>query len=115
MSSSCIFCKIINNEIPSKRVYEDDTVIAIWDSAPQAPFHVLVMPREHFETVDRIPKCQESLFVALFAAVNTIVAQEHLSGQGYRLVINNGEQAGQSVPHLHIHILSGEKLSAKMG
>lgn len=104
----CLFCKIIARQIPAGRVYEDDHAVAIRDINPQAPVHLLVMPRKHYAGVHEVPASDNGLFAKLFSAVAAVVTQEKLTD--YRLVVNFGEQAGQSVPHIHVHVLSGRPM-----
>jgi histidine triad (HIT) family protein len=103
----CIFCKIIRNEIPSRKIYEDESSIVISDLNPQAPHHFLAIPRKHFAGIHEVPVEEGSLFETLFRAISETVKKEKLNEKGYRLVINYGEKAGQTVHHIHVHILSG--------
>lgn len=105
--TDCIFCKIINNEIPSPRVYEDGNAIVIRDLNPQAPTHLLAIPRRHYAGMHEVTTPDDALFQGLFGAITKTVEKEKLEGAGYRLVVNFGEKAGQTVPHIHVHILSG--------
>ena len=110
--ADCLFCKIIRREIPATLVYEDDRVVAFNDINPQAPTHVLVIPREHLESLDDASQKEESLLGHLLR-VSARVANEHGLGEngGYRVVINNGSGAGQSVFHLHAHVLGGREMT----
>lgn len=112
---TCIFCRITAGELPSTKVAENDSVIAIRDIAPKAPVHILVIPRAHYSDVHAIPDEKMNLMGEIFALVNTIVAEEDLAEKGYRLVINSGKNGCQAVPHLHVHILGGQTLSPAMG
>jgi|SRR5579859_4855630 len=105
MSDHCIFCKIIRKEIPSNTLYEDDQVIAFHDIHPAAPTHVLIVPKAHVESVEDIPEGDP--LVSLLAERATQVAKELNLRDGYRLVINNGDNGGQTVFHLHLHLLGG--------
>ena len=105
--NDCLFCKIIKKEIPALRVYEDEHAIVIKDINPQAPVHLLALPRKHYAGVHEVRSADAAIFGQLFQAVSKVVEQEKLAEAGYRLVINFGEKAGQSVPHIHVHILSG--------
>jgi histidine triad (HIT) family protein len=107
---TCLFCKIINNEIPAPRVYEDENAIVIRDLNPQAPTHLLAIPRKHYAGVHEVTPSDASLYQGLFTAITKTVEQEQLAEAGYRLVVNFGEKAGQTVPHIHVHILSGRSL-----
>ena len=102
----CIFCKIANKEIPSSFVYEDEHTIAFNDLNPQAPTHILVIPKEHYASLNELDN--EQMMSALFMAVKNVTKQ--LNIKEYRTVINTGESAGQTVFHLHIHILAGRPL-----
>ena len=110
----CLFCKIIAGDIPSAKVFENEWVYAFRDIAPQAPVHVLVIPKMHIPSADGI-NGENSAFVAkIFEAIPAIAEKEGLAN-GYRVITNCGEDACQSVKHLHFHILGGKKLSAEMG
>ncbi len=108
--SEDLFLKIIEREIPSDIVYETDEVLAFRDINPAAPVHILIIPKLHIRTVNDIHPDQELLIGKLFTAARTIAAQEGLSEDGYRLVMNCGEQAGQTVFHIHLHLLGGRAL-----
>ena len=102
----CIFCKIANKEIPSALVYEDEYTVAFNDLSPQAPTHILVIPKKHFESLNELD--EEKIMSALFVAVKNVVKK--LNIKEYRTVINTGESAGQTVFHIHLHILAGRPL-----
>ena len=110
---NCLFCAIINGDIPSTKVYEDEVCFAFLDIAPQARVHCLVVPKTHISSADEI--CEENASVAahIFTVIPKIAKKLGLDG-GYRIVSNIGEDGCQSVKHLHFHILGGEKLSDKM-
>lgn len=108
--TDCIFCKIIKNEIPATRVYEDEATIVIRDLNPQAPVHLLAIPRKHYTGVHEVKAADSALFAGLFGAITEAVEKEGLTEAGYRLVVNYGEKAGQTVPHIHVHILSGRSM-----
>lgn len=110
---SCLFCKIIAGEIPSAKVYEDDQVLAFRDIAPQAPTHILVIPKAHIPSVDGITGENSAVVAHIFEIIPQIARKEGLSG-GYRVVSNCGGDAGQTVPHLHFHILGGKPLALEM-
>ena len=112
--SDCIFCKIIKGDIPSSKVYEDETVYAFRDINPMAPVHVLVVPKTHVASVDEITAQNSVLVAAIFEAIPKIAAAEGLTN-GYRVITNCGEDGCQSVKHLHFHILGGKKLPDQMG
>ena len=104
---NCLFCKLVEGEIPSDKVFEDDHAIAFRDIHPQAPQHILVIPREHYVGIHEIPGENSALIQHLFSAVSSVVLKEGLAEDGYRLVVNFGERANQTVPHIHVHILGG--------
>jgi histidine triad (HIT) family protein len=107
---NCIFCKIVSGEIPAQSIYEDEHTIAFRDINPQAPHHILVIPREHYAHIHEIPVHNAGIFQQLLAAVSSVVTREGLTRDGYRLVINSGANSGQEVPHIHVHILAGRKM-----
>ena len=109
----CIFCKIIAGEIPSTKVYEDELVYAFRDINPQAPTHILVIPKEHIESVNGITTENSKVVSHIFEVIPKIAAEEGLTG-GYRVVSNCGADAGQTVFHLHFHILGGKELALEM-
>lgn len=109
----CLFCKIIAGDIPSTKVYEDDAVYAFRDIAPQAPVHILVVPKTHLPSVDGITAENSLLAARIFEVIPQIAAAEGLTN-GYRVVSNCGPDAGQTVGHLHFHILGGKELSLEM-
>lgn len=112
--SDCIFCKIIQGEIPSAKVYEDERTYAFRDIAPAAPTHVLIVPKRHIDSINAMSAEDEPLIGHLFYAAKQIAAQEGVANGGYRLVINTNADAGQTVFHVHLHLLGG-KIMGKMG
>ena len=110
---NCLFCKIIAGEIPSARVYENDRVYAFRDINPQAPTHVLVIPRRHVPSLDALDELPDDELTACLRAISEIAKQEKLE-KGYRVVSNCGPDACQSVPHLHFHILGGVQMADRM-
>ena len=110
---NCLFCRIIAGDIPSTKVYEDDTVLAFRDIAPQAPTHILVIPKAHIGSVAEITGENSAVVAHIFEVIPTIARAEGLDG-GYRVVSNCGDDAGQTVHHLHFHILGGKKLAIEM-
>jgi len=108
---NCIFCKIIEKKIPSKIVFEDDLITAFEDVHPQAPVHILVVPKKHIPDIHRMADGDRELVGHLFFCAKIIAGQLGLDARGYRMVINNGEGAGQSVFHIHLHILSGRRFT----
>ena len=111
--SDCLFCKIIAGSIPSTKVYEDETVFAFRDIAPQAPTHILVIPKAHMASVNDITAENRAVVSHIFEVIPQIAKAEGLDG-GYRVVSNCGADAGQTVHHLHFHILGGKTLSLEM-
>ena len=109
----CLFCKIIKGDIPSSVVYEDERVFAFRDINPQAPVHVLVIPKEHIPSVNGITSENSGVVAHIFEVIPKIAKSEGLDG-GYRVVSNCGDHACQSVHHLHFHIIGGEQLADKM-
>ena len=111
--SDCLFCKIIAGSIPSTKVYEDETILAFRDIAPQAPTHVLVIPKVHMEDCNGISAENSAVVAHIFEMIPKIAAEEGLVN-GYRVVTNCGADSGQTVPHLHFHILGGKAMDLKM-
>lgn len=108
---NCIFCKIIQKKVSSRIVYEDDHSLAFEDVNPQAPVHVLIVPKKHVEDIHHIVVADRELVGHLFFVARSIASQKGLEKNGYRMVINNGVDAGQTVFHIHLHLLSGRKFS----
>ena len=104
----CIFCKIAKKEIPSSIVYEDDKMLAFNDIAPQAPVHILVIPKKHVSTVAELEDME--VVKDLFSMMKVIAEEKGIAKTGYRIVVNHGKDAGQAVPHLHFHLLGGRPL-----
>ena len=113
MMENCLFCNIIAGKIPSTRVYEDETVLAFRDIAPQAPTHVLVVPKTHIEDCNGISAENSAVVAHIFEVIPAIAKAEGLEN-GYRVVSNCGADAGQTVQHLHFHILGGKQLNLEM-
>ena len=110
---NCLFCKIVAGTIPSTKVYEDETILAFRDIAPQAPTHILVIPKTHISGCDGVTEENSAVVAHIFAVIPQIAKAEGLKN-GYRVVSNCGADAGQTVPHLHFHILGGKKLALEM-
>ncbi|MGH9459554.1 MAG: histidine triad nucleotide-binding protein [Thermoanaerobaculia bacterium] len=104
---NCLFCRIIAGEIPAKKVHEDADVVAFEDINPQAPTHVLVVPRRHLPKLDELTPADAETVGRVVVAAGTIARAMHIESPGFRLVINNGEAAGQTVFHIHAHVLGG--------
>lgn len=111
--ADCLFCKIVAGEIPSTKVYEDELVLAFRDINPMAPTHVLVIPKTHIPSVDGVTAENSNVVAHIFEVIPGIAAAEGLTN-GYRVVSNCGPDAGQTVPHLHFHILGGRELALEM-
>lgn len=111
--SNCLFCKIIAGDIPSAKVYEDELVYAFRDIAPQAPTHILVVPKAHIDSCNGVTAENSAVVAHIFEVIPAIAKAENLEN-GYRVVSNCGDDAGQTVHHLHFHILGGRKLALEM-
>lgn len=109
----CIFCKIISGEIPSNKVYEDENVLAFKDLNPQMPVHILVIPKKHITSITDLKEEDESLVGKIFTAINKIAKDMGIAKGGFRVLSNCGVDAGQTVKHLHFHILAGKKMGEK--
>ena len=105
--SDCLFCKIVEKKIPASLVYEDDNVLAFRDISPQAPVHVLVIPKKHIERLSKMEEADLPLLIDVHRAIQKIAKQENLVTDGYRVVNNDGQGAGQTVWHVHYHVLGG--------
>ena len=112
---NCIFCKIIGGQIPSDKVYEDELIFAFRDINPQAPVHILVIPKIHLASMNEITAENTHVIARIFEKIPQIAKAEGLEENGYRVVSNCGSDGCQSVLHLHFHILGGRKLTAEMG
>jgi histidine triad (HIT) family protein len=108
---NCLFCRILAGEIPGEVIYQDERSIAFRDINPQAPVHVLVVPRDHIESLDEATQKDEALLGHLLRVAARVANEEGLSESGYRTVINTGAGAGQSVFHLHLHVIGGRALN----
>ncbi len=115
MVTGCIFCDIIAGKIPSEILYKDESVVAFRDISPQAPIHLLIVPRKHITCPAELSEADRSVIGEMVAVAHKLAVKEGISEQGYRLVINCGEWGGQVVPHLHLHLLGGRKLSGQLG
>ncbi len=109
--SNCIFCRIVNKQIPASVVYEDDFVFAFRDINPQAPVHILVIPKKHIISLNDISSSDSEIIYKIFAVIQKIVKIEGVRDSGFRVVANCGAAAGQAVDHLHFHILGNRKLN----
>jgi histidine triad (HIT) family protein len=109
--TSCIFCKIAKGEIPAQKVYEDNLVLAFRDIQPQAPKHVVIIPKKHIETINDVAESDADILSNLLLACRKIAKDEKIDANGYRIVINCNEEGGQAVFHLHAHILGGRHMN----
>lgn len=108
---SCIFCKIVNGEIPSKKIYEDEKVYAFYDINPEAPIHFLVIPKDHIKSANEINKNNSGVISHIFLVINKLVEELGVEKEGYRIVNNCGKLGGQTVDHIHFHVLGGRELT----
>ncbi|MFZ5965575.1 MAG: histidine triad nucleotide-binding protein [Bacillota bacterium] len=108
--SDCIFCKIVSKEIPAKIVYEDELLVAFHDISPAAPTHILVIPKEHIDSLKEVGPTQMQLLGHIHLSINKIAKELGLHDEGYRVVNNCGELGGQTVQHLHFHLLGGRQM-----
>ncbi len=111
--ADCIFCKIVDGSIPSKKVYEDDQILAFYDLEPQAPVHVLVIPKQHISCADEVDESNSGVFAHIFEKIPQIAKELGLTN-GYRIVNNCGDDGCQSVKHMHFHLLGGTQLGGRM-
>ncbi|GAA3646945.1 histidine triad nucleotide-binding protein [Asaccharospora irregularis] len=107
---NCIFCKIINGEIPSNKVYEDDKVLAFNDINPVAPYHILVIPKKHYDSIIDVPEEDMEIIGYMHNVINKIAKEQGFDKAGFRIINNCGEDGGQEVKHIHYHVLAGKKL-----
>lgn len=110
----CIFCKIIKGEIPTTKVYEDEEILAFNDINPAAPIHILVIPKKHIDCIANLNKEDEALIGRIYGVINKIAEEKGFKEQGFRVIVNSGENGGQEIMHLHFHILAGRKLGEKI-
>ena len=111
----CIFCQIVAGKLTSEIVYQDEEVIAFPDINPQAPVHLLIIPKRHIPSLTYLSEAETQLMGHMVNIANQLAKREGVSESGYRLVINCGKEGGQLVPHLHMHLLGGHKLSNELG
>jgi len=112
--TDCLFCKIVNGRIQSHLLFEDDEVVAFKDISPQAPVHVLIIPKKHFSTLNEMESQSMGLLASLFRAAKTVASQLKIIEKGYRCVINTNPEGGQSVYHVHLHLLGGRQLGPSL-
>lgn len=106
----CLFCKIVKGEIPSKKVYEDDKVYAFYDINPEAPVHFLVIPKEHIKSANDLNDNNADVISHIFKVINKLAVELNIADKGYRIVNNCGEDGGQTVNHIHFHVLGGRNM-----
>jgi len=111
----CIFCKIVAGKVPSEIVYQDEEVFAFRDISPQTPTHVLIVPKRHIPSLSDLSEAESPIIARMVNIASQLAKREGIADRGYRLVINNGKEGGQVVPHLHLHLLGGRRLSDTMG
>ena len=111
----CIFCKIAAGEIPGDILFQDEEVLAFRDINPQAPVHILVIPRQHIQSMSTLKNNELPVVSRMMALAKRLAEEEGIAQNGYRLAINCGEEGGQAVPHLHLHLLGGRRLSGALG
>ncbi|MBS7298504.1 MAG: histidine triad nucleotide-binding protein [Eubacteriales bacterium] len=110
----CVFCAIINGDIPSKTVYEDDMIKAFYDIEPQAPVHIIIIPKLHIASANEIGEDEAKYVAHIFAKIPQIAKEAGIAENGYRIINNCGKDGGQTVGHLHFHLLGGRDLGAKL-
>lgn len=115
MDQNCIFCRIIDGTNPSEMVYEDDQVVAFLDLNPAAPIHILIVPRDHIPSINHITSSQEELIGHLITTAKQLAESNGIAESGYRLIMNSGPDANQSVFHIHLHLLGGRQMRYPMG
>ena len=115
MAEECIFCRIVAGELPGDIVYQDDSFLALRDIMPKAPTHILVIPKAHITSAAELADGQEDLAGRLITIAGKLAEKEGIARKGYRLAINCGPEGGQVVPHLHLHLLGGRQMDAKLG
>ncbi len=113
--SECIFCKIVQNELPATIVHRDEQATAFRDTHPAAPVHILIVPNKHIRSVNEISPEDEPVIGHLFSVARQLAAQEGIAESGYRLITNTGVHGGQTVFHFHLHLLGGERMKYPMG
>lgn len=108
--SNCIFCKIIQGEIPSTKVYEDDKILAFKDINPMAPVHIVIVPKEHLTSLEEVEEQHQELMGYIMLKTKNIAKLSGINESGYRLICNCGKDGGQEVPHIHFHLVGGREL-----
>jgi len=115
MAEECIFCRIVGGEVPSDIVYQDEDFLAFRDILPKAPTHVLIIPKTHITSAAELTERQQKLAGRLIIIAKNLAEKEGIAKKGYRLVINCGPEGGQVVPHLHLHLIGGRQMDARLG
>ena len=115
MAEKCLFCRIVAGEIPSDIVYQDEDFLAFRDIEPQAPKHVIIIPKTHITSLAELTEKQQGLIGRLIILARNLAEEEEIAKSGYRLAINCGPEGGQLVPHLHLHLIGGRKLGDQLG
>ena len=110
----CLFCNIIEGNIPSNKVYEDDEILAFYDINPAAPIHILVIPKKHITSLAHMEKSDEAIIGRIYSVINQIAEEKGFKEEGFRVIVNCGKNGGQEVMHLHFHILAGKQLGEKI-
>lgn len=111
----CIFCKIVEGEIPSDTIYQDEEITAFRDINPQAPVHIVIIPRKHIAALSDLSESESALVGRMVAVANKLAKKEGIADKGYRVTVNCGKEGGQLVPHLHMHLVGGRRLSDQVG
>jgi len=112
MTDDCIFCKIVSGQIPAEKVFENDAVVAFNDINPQAPTHVLIVPKSHYPSLNEIPPENMNLISSIFEAARHVAKKCGIADEGYRTILNTNRAAGQEIFHLHVHVLGGRQLGS---
>ena len=115
MKKDCVFCQIVAGKVPSEIIYRDEEVIAFRDIEPMAPTHLIIIPKRHIPSLTHLSEAELPLIGHMVNIANQLAKREGIAESGYRLVVNCGEEGGQLVPHLHMHLLGGRKLSDTLG
>jgi histidine triad (HIT) family protein len=115
MTRECIFCRIVAGEVASDIVYQDGDFLAFRDAMPVAPVHVLIIPKAHITSVNELTDDQRDVAGGLIMVARTVAEKERIAGRGYRLIVNCGREGGQVVPHLHLHLIGGRRLTSGLG
>ena len=107
----CVFCKIINRESPVEKIYEEDDIIDFNDINPQAPIHILLVPKEHFNSLNEIPEEKKDILSRILLRARQIAHEKGIGNKGYRIVLNTAKESGQSVFHIHFHLMGGRRMT----